>query len=613
VLAALALLLAAVAVTVAPGGPAQAQDTGRTVQITGRGWGHGRGMGQYGAYGYANDFGWTSAQILDHYYGGTTAGAAPASGGAVIPTQVRIDLRYMIGQATTVALDQGQIVLRAAEGPELVRLPAGAVRLRWTGSGYEVETAPGCSGPWTAASSLPGRTRVRILAESGGTGSQRLLQACGPAYRTWYEGELQATVEAGSTRTLNVVDVETYIRGVVPNEMPSSWPSAALEAQAVAARSYALAGDSRQQPWADTCDTVLCQVYDGAWTTRGGAFRSATATRTDAAIAATSGLVRLRPNGTVARTEFSSSTGGHTAGGEFPAVVDEGDAIGVNPHRSWSVTVDVTALEATYNRGRLLAVNVLERNGLGADGGRATRVELRFEGGSVVETGATVRSRLGLKSDWFSAGPVVDASKRRTPEGAYIDRSYQQLVGRPASEVEIDRWFATIQRGNRLALTSVLVRSDYFVGRIVDDLYQRALNRGPDPDGRAYWVNQVIGGTEVGSVGVLFFGSREYFLRSGGTNTTFVTDLYRDILGREPDPGGLQYWEGQLANRRAGLDDVAAGFYQSLESRRSRAAVLHLQARGVPASAAGQEALAQRLLSVDDLVVAAEVAASPEA
>ncbi len=612
-LLALALTSSLMATIAVPPDPAAAQAAGRTVQISGRGWGHGRGMGQWGAYGYANDQGWSSAQILDHFYGGTAAGPAP-SPGAVSPAAVRVELRFMLGQIATVALGQGSIVLRAADGAELGRFGPGAVRLVWATDHYEVQTAPGCSGPWAAgAASLAPRTTVRITAESTASGSQRLLQACGPSQTTWYEGELWAVVEAYATRTLNVVPVEQYLRGVVPNEMPSAWPSAALEAQAVAARSYVLAGDNRQQPYADTCDSTLCQVYDGTFTNRGGTLRASTAARTDAAIAATAGTVRLAGNGSVARTEFSSSTGGWTAGGAFPAVQDTGDATAANPHKSWTVTIDLTAVEAAYKRGKITGITVSARNGLGADGGRATQVQLQFEGGTVTETGATVRNLLGLKSDWFTAEAVVDNSKRATAEGAYIDRSYQRLVGRPASDVEIDRWFTAIQRGDRLALTSVLVRSDYFVGLLVDDLYQRALGRPPDPDGKAYWVRQVMSGLKVQDLGVLFFGSREYYLRSGGTDISFVTALYQGILGRAPDPGGLSYWVGLLGSGRARLDDVAAGFYQSLESRRVRAGVLHVLARGVAPSDTGRETLAARLLQVDDLVVAAEIAASPEA
>jgi SpoIID/LytB domain protein len=589
-----------------------ATGSGRMVTITGRGWGHGRGLGQYGAYGYATDHGWTSAQILDHYYGGTTAGPAPMNG-PVWPLAVRVELRSFRGRDTVVALTDGTIVVRGLDEAELARTTAGAVRARWVADRYEIDTAPSCNGPWTRHTTVTGRTTVRFQAQTSAPGPDGLLQACGASHTTWYHGELRAVAHGGSERTVNVLPVDQYLRGVVPREMPASWPDAALQAQAVAARSYALAGDTRQLPYADTCDTTLCQVYDGAYTTRGGAgFRSATDIRTDAAILATAGLVRLS-GGMPARTEFSSSTGGHTAGGTFPAVADAGDAIDRNPHRTWTVTVDVSSLESRYGRGRLLAINVTRRNGLGADGGRVTAVELRFEQGSVTESGSTVRSLLGLKSDWFTPGVVMEPGQRESPAGAYIDRTYQRLVGRTATDVELVRWWTAVAKGNRLDLTGLLVRSDYFLGRIADDLYQRALSRSADAEGRAYWVGQMMRGLKVEHTGVLLFGSPEYYLRSGGTSTSFVTTLYRGILGREPDPGGLAYWTGLLDNGRAATDDVAAGFYRSLESRRERVASLHVQIRGVELSPAGVDLLAHRLLAVDDLVVAAEIAASPEA
>jgi hypothetical protein len=423
---------------------------------------------------------------------------------------------------------------------------------------------------------------------------------------------MRAAVAGGSGRTVNVVTIEQYLRGVVPNEMPAFWPQAALEAQAVAARSYAMAGDNRQQPYADTCDTTLCQVYDGLYTDRGG-FRQATHHRTDAAVQATAGLVRIRTNGTVARTEFSSSTGGYTAGGEFPAVVDDGDATSINPHRFWTVTIDVGPVEQRYGLGRLLAIDVVGRSGLGPDGGRVTKVDLVFEQGAVAETGTGLRTILGLKSDWFTPGPVGGTDLRASHTGTYIDGVYQRLAGRPASDGEIARWYGTVSGGDRRALTGELVLSDHFAGRMVDDLYQRALGRPADESGRRYWVDRMAAGVELRSIGVYFYGSTEYFLRSGATNRRYVDALYRNILGRAPDPAGERYWTALLDNGAARLDDVAAEFYASLESRRQRAGTLHRLLLGPVVSAEVGDALAGRLVSSDDLSLAAEITASVEA
>ena len=194
-----------------------------------------------------------------------------------------------------------------------------------------------------------------------------------------------------------------------------------------------------------------------------------------------------------------------------------------------------------------------------------------------------------------------------------MDRMYRVLVGRAATDAEITQWFDTVQQGDRLAMTSTLVRSDHFIGLLVDDLYSRALDRPPDPDGRAYWIDQIAGGTTVESVGILFFGSPEYYARSGGTNTSFVTELYRDILGREPDPDGLAYWVDRLDTNTANLDDVAAGFYGSLESRRARATALYTLILDTTPISSTRDTIAQRLLTIDDLPAAAEVAALPQA
>ncbi|MGF1598275.1 MAG: SpoIID/LytB domain-containing protein [Acidimicrobiales bacterium] len=582
-----------------------------TLEITGRGWGHGRGLGQYGAYGYALDHGWSSTQILDHYYQGTTGGPVPG-GAPVDPNAVRVDLRFMRNWLPTAAVTDGAILLRGLDGADLGRFATGAVRLIPVGGGFEVQVATSCAAPWSTVGAIPGRSTVRLVAESSNPGIDGLLQACGPSHRTWLRGELRAVVHNGVNHTVNVVTVEDYLRGVVPNEMPASWPSAALEAQAVAARSYALAGDTRQQPYADTCDTTLCQVYDGVATDRGG-YRAATHARTDAAIAATTGTVRLTAGGAVARTEFSSSTGGYTAGGTFPAVVDDGDDIAANPNHTWAVIVTAEQIERRYGKGRLLAMRVTQRNGLGSDGGRAVTVAFDFERGTVTEPAGTVRSFLGLKSDWFTPGQVGGGALRETDEGRYIDRTYQRLVGRTASVTEVEQWHGRIAGGEKLALTRQLVVSDYFAGQAVDDLYRRALGREPDGGGRGYWVGVLGSGVKLQSIGIWFYGSPEYHARAGGNHRDFVAALYRDILGRQPDAGGHDYWTAQLNSGVAGLDDVAAGFYSSLESRRARAASMHQVVLGTAPGAEVRDLLAARLLHVDDLVLAAEIAASPEA
>ncbi len=589
---------------------AAAADGRPTVVIEGRGWGHGRGMGQYGALGYATNLGWSASQILDHYYGGTTAGQAPIPG-VVDPRQVRVDLVSVRNRPTTVAVASGTMHLMAGDGSTLRRL-TGAVRLTVDGGSMTVATAPGCAGPWTDEGPVE-RSLVRIAVEAGGAGQSGLLEVCGPSYRTWYDGELWATSSGGRQHTINVVSVEQYLRGVVPNEVPAGWDAAALQAQAVAARSYVLAGDSRHGGYADTCDTTTCQVYDGRYTTRGAGLRSSTHPRTDEAIAATAGVVRLTAGGAVARTEFSSSTGGHTAGGDFPAVVDAGDSVASNRNARWRVTVDLSSLEQAYDLGPITGIRVVERNGLGADGGRAVAVQYRFEQGSITVDGDQARRRFGLKSNWFGFGPLIRggvAIDDRDPASIarFVEVAFQRLRGRAPTAAEAQRWGEALRTGPRLALTDELAHGEHFAGELIDDLYLAALGRPSDGDGRRYWVTTMAQGLKYEHLGTLFYGSPEYVKRSGGTNDSFVTALYRSILGRDPDPEGRAYWLGLLDGGRAAPADVANAFYRSNESRRARAVAIHRRVFEVDPGPAELAASADRLLLIDDLALAAELA-----
>jgi peptidoglycan hydrolase-like amidase len=611
----LALLLSVplgfVAAAAAPT-PAGAEDGAVTVVITGRGWGHGRGMGQYGALGYTQDQGWDTAQILDHYYGGTVAGPAPVPG-VVDPDRVRVDLVGLRGRSTTVALGAGTLHLTTAEGATVARV-GGAVRLRAQGDRLALDVGDGCAGPWTEQT-IVDQPLVRILAEptvDPAVDPDGLLQACTTAPRTWYDGELWAVALSGTQRTINLVTVEQYLRGVVPNEVPALWPEAALRAQAVAARSYALAGDHRWSGYADTCDTATCQVYRGRFGDSGGPVAS-THPRTDAAIAATGGQVRLTDEGAVARTEFSSSTGGYTAGGDFPPVVDAGDATAANPNHRWRVEVDLASLEDRYDLGPITGLGVVARTGIGPDGGRVASVELRFAEGTRTVTGDTLRLRLGLKSNWFSIGHLTRNGVVQEPiDGElisrYVDRVYRRLEDRAPTAEEAATWRTLVAEGSRADLAWALVRGPRYSGNLIEDLYQGALGRGADPSGRQYWVDAMTSGLRYESVGSLFYGSLEYYRRSGGNDETFIASLYRDLLGREPDDGGRRYWLDRLATGQATTLQVAHSFYRSVESRRARARAVYLRVHDAEPDAARLAYGTDRLATVDDLTLAIELA-----
>jgi stage II sporulation protein D len=251
--------------------------------IVGAGFGHGVGMSQEGALGYAQK-GISHRAILAHYYSGTTIGAAPA--GARV--------RVLIGR------------------------------------------------------------RVRQMA------------------------------------------LETYVRGVVSAEMPASWPAAALEAQAVASRTYALtahAGGSRFDVYADT----RSQAYGGA-----AAYTAAT----DAAVAATAGQI-VTYEGRPAITYFFASSGGRTENVEngFPGALPEpwlrsvSDPYEAGYLHTWTRALGFAAAAARlggYVHGRFEGIEVLRR-------GLSPRVLAAYvlgSAGRVSISGGELAARLGLYDTW---------------------------------------------------------------------------------------------------------------------------------------------------------------------------------------------------------------------
>lgn len=432
-LVSLAAVLGTAWATSTPGAAsAQTEPISETITITGRGWGHGRGLGQWGALGYATGRSGGPLQyraILDHFYGGTTAGSLGNPLGAVTLLGQR-------GQPLRVERAGGV----AVEGQDFT---AGAVRavLRPDGA-YDVSTADSCLGTWSEPVVVPSPVRLRAPGTTGG--ADDVLRLChDDGATTGYRGELVAMSrtfdgqEVGLAQTVNLVRLDDLLRSVLPGQLPPSWGDLdggrgfhALLAQAVASRGYLGYGDGR---WFDlhsglgatfsTCDTVRCARYAGA---------GIEDLRTDDAVRLTSGEVRLR-DGAMVRTDFHVSSGGWTAGGAFPAVRDVGDDLKANTDRSWTKLLDRRQIEARYGLGELQAIEVLERNGLGDDGGRVTAMRLVGTSATVEVSGNTFRLHWNLRSDWFQItgvaprAPVVpreitDACPdAEVPRGAFTD------------------------------------------------------------------------------------------------------------------------------------------------------------------------------------------------
>jgi stage II sporulation protein D len=334
-----------------------------TLVISGHGWGHGVGMAQWGANGYARH-GWDYRAILAHYYQGTTIGTHSAPAVRVLLAEGR--------SGVTLDSDSPWKVVDA-HGASVV-LPAGPLQVR----ADLVVADQTLSSPLTFR---PGATPLRFG-------------------KSAYRGNLLLVSNGKRLQVVNSLPLESYVLGVVGREMPSSWPAAALETQAVAARSYALA---------ELENVVTARAYDVYADTRSqvyGGIASESAAVT-AAVRATARQVVLY-GGKVATTYFSSSSGGRTVsageawGKNVPYLVSVDDPYDtLSPYHDWGpVLVDAhKAGRALKLGGDLLALDIT----LGP-AGRVAQVDALGPKGDVKLTGSAVRTALGLRSTWFTVG-----------------------------------------------------------------------------------------------------------------------------------------------------------------------------------------------------------------
>lgn len=361
------------------------------VEITGHGSGHGRGLSQYGAYGYAME-GWSFRQIIAHYYGGAVLAQRPGASGSAL---IRVRLLGQDGRDLIVtsgaSFVAGGVLMKAGSTARLHLEPGGTITLygrAGTCTGTETKAKVRVTGSVMSTVSLPGNDLTKMLT------------LCGTVRRS-YHGLMTLLSDGGAARTVNTVYLRDYLDGVVPRESYAGWGSdgggkgmQALDAQAIASRSYALA--ENRWSYASTCDDTHCQVYGGAGL-NGSVIEDP---RSNAAVAATDGLA-LMQNGRYAYAEFGTASGGYTAPGDFTAVPDPGDAVAINPYHNWTVSRNLAPLGARYGVGTLTGLDVIQRNGLGADGGRVLQVRVSGSAGSAVVSGHSVALALDLPSDWY--------------------------------------------------------------------------------------------------------------------------------------------------------------------------------------------------------------------
>jgi stage II sporulation protein D len=329
--------------------------------IKGRGWGHGVGMSQYGAYGFARH-GRGYREIVGHYYKHTKIGHAG-----------RHRIRVLL------ASGPHSVSFRKATkacGKRLHRHHG--YRFKQSGSNVVLKDSRGRLANCGRRATATGRGTILV----GGKGL--------------YRGRLKATARDGGLLVINAVALNGYVRGVVPNEMPSSWPLAALEAQAVAARSYALATGGGGA--FDVYDDTRSQVYGGKDSESG---------RTNLATKRTAGKV-VRDGNQVATTYFFSTSGGRTESIQFgfpgaapvsylKSVRDPYD--GASPYHRWTVRYSQRQMESMLSglfSGRLRRIKILKTG----DSPRIVRARVVGSRRSSNASGPGLQSLLGLRSTW---------------------------------------------------------------------------------------------------------------------------------------------------------------------------------------------------------------------
>ncbi|HYH57775.1 MAG TPA: SpoIID/LytB domain-containing protein [Thermoleophilaceae bacterium] len=376
--------------------------------VKGGGWGHGLGMSQYGAYGQARA-GRGYRKIVSHYYRNTRFGKAKGT--------VRVLLLASVPQSTFSGANRvGRHRVSARRAYSVHR----------KGSRIVVRNPRG----------------KRVAAKAG------VLRVMGPGGRVSVAGKgtYRDVIEyrpglSGGVTAVNKVELENYIRGVVPLESPASWPIEALKAQAVAARSYAL-GTGTGNAVFDHYDTTASQVYGGY---------SAEQPSTNRAVAKTRGVV-LKHRGKVIVAYFHSTSGGHTedienifTGGSRLAYIrgvrDPWDRF--SPYHRWQLGYSARALGASLGVGTLRSVKVQRR---GVSGRivyavfRGTAGKRRLHGWSGIRAALVLRDAperfKRIRSRGSTAGAAVAGAGSRARAR---DIAGSITPARPGAQVVLER------------------------------------------------------------------------------------------------------------------------------------------------------------------------------
>lgn len=368
--------------------------------VHGRGFGHGHGMSQWGAYGAAAVDGLSAHAILRFYYPHTSLLTRSTARtvrilltGADVPERGYLQVKPADGLAVTPVGGQPQVLATTtAKGHPItawrLQLSAAAVELRdHTASGWHAGTPMG-----TGATFGDTAGKVTVV----------------EAHETVkFRGQLTAEIEAGSLEAVDLVTIEDYLRSVVPAEMPASWPTPALRAQAIAARTYATHGRNHPKAsWYDLDGDTRDQAYPGV---------GAETPATTQAVKATAGQVVV-DSGHAILAQYASADGGWTVSGGLPylpAQHDPYDGAIPNTAHAWTLELPATTIADAFPQvGTLEQLVITGRDGDGLWGGRVTTLTVVGSKGSVATTGTAFQFALDLRSPWFRPQPTPGVPRK---------------------------------------------------------------------------------------------------------------------------------------------------------------------------------------------------------
>lgn len=174
-----------------------------------------------------------------------------------------------------------------------------------------------------------------------------------------------------------------------------------------------------------------------------------------------------------------------------------------------------------------------------------------------------------------------------TSNADFVNLLFENVLGRPPAEAGLAYWSGELDSGNRtreevvagfsesaefrdttLAATLDMSFAGYQAA-YTDDVYRlfrATLDRNPNASGLLDWARQLAEGTEYLDIVSGFVNSREFQDTYGAANDTqFVTLLYNNVLGRDPNAAGLEYWVDRLDTGTDTREEVVRGFAQSRE------------------------------------------------